>query len=224
MKVFSALFSLSLFSVAQAQKKDSIPLLAKLSEGHRWEVSASPFALLQPDNTLMSGAEYLLNPRWRLTADAGYVFYSMFARDGSRAASGFVFRPGAKYFFGKRGYYLQAQAFYKRVSQSVQDWVDKDVVNGIPAYAQFQRFNLRRNVAGVNLIYGEMMPFFGMRNVFVDTYVGIGLRTRTNKPVLPKTDSYNSNNRWTRSGWLTIDEEGLLPSVPIGVRLLFVIR
>lgn len=184
----------------------------------------SPLALAQIDNTLMLGAEHEINYRFHLTLEGGWIFHSSYfgaGNDVSRNASGFIFRPGAKLFFSslKQGYF-QPQFFYKQVTHTMYDWLEKDVVNGTPSYQQLQEFKFRRKVHGYHGIFGVLRPIGHNERFYMDVYAGLGVRYKWTKVVGEKNSRYNRQGEF----FFRNEEEGAaLPSVPFGFRLLVMI-
>lgn len=215
-----ALFALFFFPLfLQAQVDDSF--LGRTGKRENpWAITFSPLALAQIDYTLLAGAEYRLKPRLHLAADAGYIFSSSYLEQGDskmRQATGFIFRPGLKYFpSAKENYYVHAQIFYKQVTHSIYDWLDKAVVNGVPTYQQLQDFRYRRKVIGFNAIFGFILPFANSNRLFVDMYLGAGVRQKTFEVVGEKTSRYN-NRGWGL--WREGQESSVVPSLPMGLRL-----
>jgi len=159
-----------------------------------------------------------------LTGEAGYIFASDYLRNengGERKASGFIIRPALKFFMNDRSRtYLQPQFFYKQVTHRVYDWLGKEMVDNVASYEQLQNFKYRRKIVGVNVILGTVMPL-GLRNSFVDLYIGLGVRKKTVKVVGEPTSSYqripiigNSDNA----------NEGIFPSLPAGIRFIYAFK
>lgn len=214
---------LFLLTVLLASAQNNVQPQSTRKPDSVWAFTASPLALLQLDFTAMGGAEYKLNSRLKLVADAGWIFASVIygSEEGARGASGFIIRPGIKYFPSNRNHYLQAQVFYKQVTHRLYDWLDMDVENGVPAYEQLQEFRFRRKIVGLNFILGVMRPLFKSKKVFADIYLGAGIRYKS-AAVVGEEDS-----QYEVPGAVTIgDGEPLsvLPSIPCGVRLVFLLR
>lgn len=202
----------------QAQLDDSFPNQTAKRK-NRWALTFSPLALAQIDYTLLAGAEYRLKPRLHVATDVGYIFSSSYLeRDGNkmRQATGFLFRPGLKYFPSAKGnYYLHPQIFYKQVTHAIYDWLDKAVVNGVPTYQQLQDFRYRRKVIGFNAIFGVMLSLGRSDRLYADVYLGAGVRQKTFEVVGEKTSRYNNTGMGL---WREGQDGSVLPSLPMGVR------
>jgi hypothetical protein len=203
--------------IAQAQQK-------KLPYNYKWAISLSPFALAQIDYTAMAGLEYKINPKIGLAADVGYIFASEYLdfNNNNFKARGIIFRPSARFYLNHRNsFYLQSQAFIKEVTHYKYGWVGKNCVNGIPAFEMMENFRYRRFVYGFNIILGVMVPLNKNQRSFIEFYDGLGIRQKQAKivnepnsclPGLPNIETLWNGNR------------GLQPSLPGGIKLVFVIN
>jgi len=204
----------------KAQSNTDTSLFQKPS-GPVSAITFSPLALIQlHDFTLMAGAEKWIYRRANLTLDAGWIFASnYFGTDESFGACGFIIRPGIKYFITptRRGY-LQGQFFYKQVTHHIYDWLQKELLNGVPSYEQLQEFKFRRKVHGYHLILGLMLPLKKDRKLFLDWYLGLGVRYKWSSIPREKNSRYPA----ARQFFVDNEDEGsTLPSLPFGFRLFF---
>lgn len=217
MRKFFLLCLLACTFFVQAQKNESLPY-------HRKAFTFNVLPLLPLDYTILPGIEFKIKPKLLLTGEAGYIFASDYLRNengGERKASGFIIRPALKFFMNDRSRtYLQPQFFYKQVTHRVYDWLGKEMVDNVASYEQLQNFKYRRKIVGVNVILGTVMPL-GLRNSFVDLYIGLGVRKKTVKVVGEPTSSYqripiigNSDNA----------NEGIFPSLPAGIRFIYAFK
>jgi hypothetical protein len=221
MRIFLSVFLLPITLVGNAQKSERLSTTQHLDS--TWALTASPLALLQLDYTLMGGAEYRLSPRVKLVADAGWIFASSIygTEEGAQGASGFIIRPGIKYFPSRPNNYLQVQLFYKQVTHRLNDWLDKDVDNGVAAYQQMQEFRYRRTALGINFLLGLMRQLGRSKNLFADFYLGAGIRFKGSAVV------GEDGSRYEQPGAVIIGDgetNAVLPSIPGGVRLIFFLR
>lgn len=202
-----ALLICTLFARAQ-KTKDPIQ--------YKMLVGLSPLAILQEENTLMANGEYRFTPKLALAVDAGYIFYSHYYIYAQKT-SGFIFRPAIRGYMNDRNdFYIQAQAFYKSVTYSIYDWLNRDVDNGVPAYQEKTDFRLRKNIVGGNFMIGTMQPIFKGKG-YIDIYMGIGLRYKRSHVLNEPRSTYRGPS------FITTDNT-TLPSLPIGFKFLFVIQ
>lgn len=223
MRYFFLPYLLFCFLAAGAQRQPDTSLFRKPA-GFLGAVTFSPLALAQIDYTLMAGAEKWISRRFDGTLESGWIFASDFlGREGRQGESGFNIRPGIKYFITptRRGY-LQGQVFYKQVTHRLYDWLQKDVVNGVPSYEQLQDFKYRRKVHGYNLMLGVMVPLNRERKLFLDMYFGLGVRYKWSSIVGEKRSRYPGVNTFLIADF---EREGAtLPSVPAGFRIFYNLR
>lgn len=140
-------------------------------------VNISPMALADIDNTAMIGGEYRFKNNLSVLADVGYIFYSSYIEEAQKTR-GFNVRPALRIYYGRSmAHYFQVQGFYKHVNYTLHDWLDKEVVNGVPAYSELQDFSYRKQVAALSFMTGRMI-LLGGDDWFADVYVGLGLRYR----------------------------------------------
>lgn len=209
MKKFLPVLFIFMAACAQAQqKKDPIQY------GH--SISISPLALADFDNTLMLSGEHRFKPNLGFLLDAGLVVTSQFY-ENKKSALGFNIRPSIRLYYDRRlGSYGQLQAFWKRVDYHMNDWLDKDVVNGVATYFKEQDFTLRKNVYGANMIAGELFPLNS--KLLLDLYAGLGVRLRKQNIVGEPNSTY-------RSGWVLFSnpnsDKVTTISLPFGIRLTY---
>lgn len=180
-------------------------------------VNVSPFALLDVDHGVMAGAEYRFSRRMSVAVDVGYIFYSNYFREAEESR-GLNVRPAFRYYFGKRLHeYLQLQAFYKHVNYSMYGWLDKDCVNNVSSYSQLQDYHFKKNVTGVNVMVGDLLPL--SNKLYVDIGIGLGVRfkrlkiSEPNSCVPPQPDNFL--NRFS--------EKATSVSLPFSVKLGYIV-
>jgi hypothetical protein len=175
----------------------------------------------------MMGGEHRFTDDVSAAIDLGYILASGYlgtTSDGKRdqSVSGFTVRPSIKYFINeKKTFYLQPQFFYKQVTHHRLDWLAKEVVNGVAAYEQLQEFRYRRRSYGMNFMAGTMVPISRNKKTFLDFYFGLGFRKKTATVLGEKNSSFNSR---TLMGNTSTADHGTFPSMPAGIRLMFVIN
>jgi len=184
-------------------------------------VSINPLALIGIDFTVMAGFEHKLSSKLYMSNEAGYIFASQYITDGESTSNGkgFIIRPSLKWFVAKDNkFYLQPQVFYKQVTHKMYDWVGKNPVNGIPAYEQLEEFRYRRKITGFNIVAGSVLPLDWNGKGYIDVYIGLGVRNKKNKVV-------ESNTVYQRpTGIFNPTDEGVFPSVPMGVRFIYALN
>ena len=202
--------------LVQAQKKRDRPPL-----DYQRAINASPLMLLGPDYTFTVGYEHRLRPNIVLNSELGMIVGSAYysTSNNSQGAWGFLIRPSLRLFVNEnKNFYLSPQLYYKMVNNRLHDWLGKDCVNEVPAYEQLQDFTLRRQVYGFNAIAGVLVPTKGRKMMF-DFYLGFGIRHRTSKVAGEPRSCYDGNN----GNFGIVDENGTVPNVPLGVRMVFVL-
>jgi hypothetical protein len=220
MKNFLVLLLLFSFC-AHAQKKKHFQ--EHLFPENKTAISFNPFALAEIDFTALGGFENRIAPKLYLSNEAGYIFASSYigADDQSQnQGTGFLIRLSVKWFVANNGkFYLQPQVFYKQVTHKMHDWLGKSAVNGVSSYEQLQDFKYRRKIYGVNAVAGFALALDQHRNGYIDFYFGLGIRYK--KAVIAgEPNSVYQNS----SGMFTNMDNGVYPSLPMGIRFIFSIK
>ena len=182
-------------------------------------ISLSPLALADIDHTLLLTGEYRLKPNLALVTDVGYIFASYYLSN-IKSTWGINFRPSIRYYYGRRNKgYLQAQGFYKMVNYTVNDWLGKDCVNGVPTYEKQQDFIYRKSVTGFHLTAGAVLPLSPTHKWLIDLYAGLGVRHKNHKLVNEPNACYNING-----GLFDLNRQNNTTlSLPAGVKLTYVL-
>lgn len=206
----------------RAQTKFQLP---KEPVYYKKAISFSPLALLQVDFTLMGGYEYRPKPGLGLVLEAGYIFGSAVVNSNNSdellTGTGFIVRPALRKYIGDRQvFYVQPQLFYKEVTHRITDWLGRDCVEDVPTYSSLETFRLRRHVMGGNMVFGLMAPLSKRHKLFLDFYAGIGYRYKTEKIV----DRPNCCYEPARAFFLEGEQTNFLPSLPGGVKMVFVLE
>ncbi len=204
-----------------AQKKHQT-VNERLFNENKTAISFNPFALAAVDYTLLVGYERKLSVKFFLGSEAGYIFASSYiGNDGqsSNKGTGFIIRPSLRWFAADNNkFYLQPQVFYKQVTHQMHDWLGKDAVNGVPSYEQLQDFKYRRIISGFNLVAGFALPLGQHSRNYIDLYFGLGIRNKKSLVAGEPTSVYNR-----AIGIFDPEDDGVFPSVPIGVRFIYAI-
>jgi hypothetical protein len=153
--------------------------LTDVSAIHPIFIRANVFGLIDVlDGNLSGGIEYGIGRRSALTADLGMIFYSVYVNNSS-ASLGFHFKPSYRYYFtDRRRGYFDAGLFYKRVGYRVTDWLEKDIVNGVAAYEELQKFIYQKNVIGLQIMSGYKAPLDKQGNFWLEFYGGLSVRAK----------------------------------------------
>lgn len=173
------------------------------------------------DGNFSFGGEYAFQPRWSVTTDLSFVLYSAYF-EGNKRALGYIIKPGIRYYVAdnRRGF-LEAVVFYKRVGYKMEDWLDKDVVNGLPAYQQYQDFIIRKRVAGLNIQAGLQRSISSDKLLRIEGYIGLGIRFKWQDIKDHPEATFDSNDGFF---WRDNNEYLVVPSVPFGIRLVYCIK
>jgi Protein of unknown function (DUF3575) len=209
-----ALLILLVTSTGFSQKKDR----------HFWRESSTALrlnltSLTDPIETNFSaGAEHLLNNQWAAGLDIGYIFNSTYY-EKTNSVSGIIIRPAIRYYFNVYArHYIEAELQYKSSRSKITDWLQKDLVNGVPTYQRYQDFTMAKNVYGINLKMGGRGSLSRNERLWIEYYFGMGIRTRRENVLHEPNSRYGIVNRFR-----IVDNTGsaaALFSIPLGVRLL----
>jgi hypothetical protein len=213
MKHFFIGFLLFLSFQSHAQRKSP--------DDYKIAISFNPLALAHIDYTFLPGIEYKLQENLSIVGEAGYIFASsaLGMGDGDARGGGFIIRPGLRFYVNpKNNFYLQPQFFYKQVSHRLRGWVGRDCVNDVPTYEELSDYRLRRIAYGVNITAGKVWSILNGGGL-VDFYFGAGIRHRERKFIGDERSCVPDN-----SERVNFFGDGLLPSLPLGMRLCFFIR
>ena len=117
------------------------------------------------------GVESRISDRISLAMDAGYIVLSQRFHDlGS--SSGFIIRPAVRYFPERTRIFFEAELHYKQHTHHIRDWIGRDISGGVPAYEEYRAFGLRKQVVGMHLKFGTLMPV--TNRLWFEFYIGIG--------------------------------------------------
>ena len=177
------------------------------------------------DMNVTAGADVFFAKNNAISIDAGYVFASAYEGGGLRGASGFIFRPGYKFYWASKSNWFGELSFiYKNIKYAGQEsWVGRQVVNGVPAYEEFMRYTVRKEVYGIHAKMGFNFNISRRKrgNLSMEPYWGIGAQYRKYNADLAPGDVlrngdtngflFEYGNRWT-------------VAMPVGLRLMYRIR
>ncbi len=180
-------------------------------------------SLLDPfDGNLSVGGEYAFHPRLSVTTDLSFIFYSLYFQN-KKWSLGYIIKPAFRYYFSdKRRGFVEATIFYKKVGYKMEDWLDREVVNGWPTYQKYEEFVSRKFVLGTDIQTGLQRSISKDKRFRIEMYAGMGIRFKWTD-IKGKPDAeYESANIFFPP--TTGNDYIILPSVPKGVRLVYCIK
>jgi len=166
----------------------------------------------------MLGAERRISNEVSLALDAGYIMMSQRFHDLGRS-SGFIIRPAVRFFPDKRKIFFEAELHYKQNTHHIHDWIGRDVSGGVAAYEEFREFRLRKQVIGVHLKFGALIPV--TKRLWFEFYLGAGPRFRKFTVVEGKDFLYNFDLHFEN---VTTGDRETLGAIPMGWRILYRVR
>jgi hypothetical protein len=206
-------FSATIIS-AQSPKKPSV---TKGTQFFRFNITS----MLDPVETNFSlGYENRFHKNWSAGVDAAWIFYSNYFED-TKHTNGFILRPAARYYIpGLDGMYLETELHYKYAVYTIQDWVGRNCVNEVPSYEQFTKFHYLKEAYGFHFKTGFQGSISKNRKLWLEFYLGIGPRWRSEKVINSPNSCYNNGRR------LIGEEPGVNTGVatPVGVRFLYKLK
>ena len=173
------------------------------------------------DMNITVGIEKRFRNEMSAGMDVGWIFFSR-RFDAVKNTSGILLRPSLRYFPGKRNFYVEGELHFKNVFYQIEDWIGRSSINEIPAYEQYTRFEIRKNVIGPHLKIGRIVSVSHTSRLLFDFYLGIGVHFRKFKiHDEPGDSSYQLRDDFTTM--LMNDSERLL-AVPAGVKVVYRLR
>jgi hypothetical protein len=174
------------------------------------------------DQNISAGAEYRFKPKWSAAVDAAYIFQSN-NLDNLQSAKGYIIRPAVrKYFSRQLNHYVEAELHYKHLATTIEDWVGRNVVNGVPAYEEYRKFRYIKEVAGLQVKLGVQECLVQKKWLWIELYAGFGVRKKWQHAQLPPGSSYTFLRRMFSED--PNQSNTVFPAFPGGVRLLFKIK
>ncbi len=165
-------------------------LLPALCKAQKDEYSPSTFTRFNImgladvlDQNLSVGIEHKFRQQWSVGTDVAYIFNSFYFNE-AKGTNGIIARPFIRYYFvpNKRPF-IEAQLHYKLANYKLEDWVPRNVVNGVPAYEEFTRFTYRKQAAGIHFNFGSNDPLTRNKKLWIEYYGGVGFRYKWNQAV-----------------------------------------
>jgi hypothetical protein len=172
------------------------------------------------DGNITLGSEYRFNDTWAATLDAGAILYSAF-RGLNKRTTGFLLRPGIRVYPTRwKDFFIDLQFHYKNVTYQVKDWLEKEVVANVASYEEYKVFRLKKRVIGGNISAGVRGYFTNNRRFYIEGYLGVGIQYKE------EGIHKEPNSRYDRGLRIFNDQDGkyVLPAVPAGVRIIYLLR
>ena len=164
------------------------------------------------------GAERRISNHISLAMDAGFIVTSQRFNDLGRSY-GFIIRPAVRYFPENSRIFFEAELHYKQHTHHIHDWIGRDISGGVPAYEEYKAFRLRKQVIGMHLKFGRLMPV--TNRLWLEFYIGVGPHFRKFTVVEQKDLVYNFELLYEN---VTTGETENLVAIPMGCRILYRIR
>ncbi len=174
---FSCLLTANIFAQKTKHKQfDSLP-------PYKHTIRLSPLSFIdvfQPSVTI--GSEWHFNKR----ASVGLDISTLIPLNIEDTKTwGFILKPSFKYFiptlnsFGGN-FFIEPDIFWKKQLSNQDGWLEKGVVNNIPAYFEYKNYTIVKDVVGLNFKIGKQSTLLSKKLMF-DFYFGAGLRIITSK-------------------------------------------
>jgi len=221
------LLSLPLLLAAGATYAQLFPSKAAQMDTGKVYLRFQPIGLADVlDGNFTVGGEYRFSDNWSVTMDAGYIFYSKYQPHGE-TASGFLLRAGLRKYAGKKkDYWFDLQFHYKEVMYRVNDWIQRDVVDGASSYEELTKFRFRKQVYGVHLMGGGREFLTKDHRLFLEIVAGVGIHYKV-------TGAYGEANSLYEDPFaLTVNADNnlktpakaVVPALPFTIRVVFKLR
>ncbi len=195
-------------TIAQDTTRHALPF-------EQWVFKFSPLVALDPEPSLMFGAEYVFHPRWSFQQELGYGYYDIWQINNDRIdqppKSVIRLRSEMRRYFNirrtnPRGGYLALDVFYKRAGHR------REMETNQGNFFQFVEVRQIKNVTGMHLKTGFQ---FGEK-LLVDIFVGVGFRV-----VFIRTPGRPADvdlNRFLQA-WSGNFGDFIAPSITMGLKL-----
>ncbi|QHT67112.1 DUF3575 domain-containing protein [Rhodocytophaga rosea] len=183
-KLLLLAFVLGSLFPAYAQPSDTLGIINSRRQPH-YIIKWAPLSLVDQDNTVQFGIEYLFKGPVSLQQEIGYGWFSFNGNSDNGvyinreiwrsrtevrfyvANNGQIKRP--------HGAYLALEFLYKRMNYTKEDNVGRECENGDCEYFEKMNYKLFRDVYG---FHGKMgVQFIIEKRLALDVYIGGGLRS-----------------------------------------------
>lgn len=178
------------------------------------------------DENFTVGGEYRFSDTWSFIMDAGYIFKSQYIGT-SEKTSGVLLRPGLRNYTGKsKDFFFDLQFHYKDVMYHVNDWIQRDVVNGASSYEERTTFRFRKQVYGVNLMGGGREFLTKDHRLFFEVVAGIGIHYKVTGVYKEANSLYEDPFALVvnRKENLKTPARNVVPALPVTIRVVFKLR
>jgi hypothetical protein len=181
----------------------------------------SPLGVIDPfDGNVTFGGEYRFNDTWAATLDAGAILYSAYFNH-TKKATGLLFRPGIRVYPTEyKDFFIDLQFHYKTVTYHIHDWLQKDVVANVATYEEYKVFKFKKKVAGGHAMVGYRDYFTRNGRFYVEVYAGIGIHYKEESLYEEPNSQYDKGSRINNKN----NGRYVLPALPVGFRLVYLIR
>jgi hypothetical protein len=192
-------------------------------------IRTNPLSFLEKDAGAMLGIGYQFHPRWSISIDPMWIFYSPYksangSKDEKEPVSGYKVRADLKYYFrdyvyGKRGGFIGLEFHYKDVTARKWDSFGMNCVNGQCDFYQRVPYDEVRTEVGFDVKAGLLRRLWSSRWT-IELYSGVGLKyKRTREKNLPAAGAFPQE---TNDGILTVfRDDGVYPILPTGAKLVY---
>lgn len=196
-----------------------------LNDTGRLYVRWNPVGLIDVfDGNITLGGEYRFNHTWAATLDAGYLFYSQYV-GGMHPVTGILLRPGVRLYIGKgKDLFIELQFHYKEVMYKVQDWIERELVDGASTYEQYTTFRYRKQVLGGHITAGGKVFLTRDHRLLLEIYAGVGVHFRKEGPYKEPRSAYDFNPVITTTRTPSEVVKTVWPALPTAIRLVYKFR
>ena len=194
---------------------------------HSLKARLQPLGLLNfLDMNITGGLEYVYAKKKSVSIDLGYVFASgrpSQNNSGLSPAVGFIGRLAHRFYLSENdAWFIDADITARTTRYNDgEQWVDRGVVNGVPAYQELMQVYSRFNAVILECKGGRFAYIASSGKSTFEYWIGLGVRYRNFYAILPDD--------------AVIPDEGLalftrpygsawLPSLSVGGRFTFTIR
>ena len=222
------LFCLPLLLATEAARAQLFSSKVALNDTGKIYLRFSAFGLIDVlDGNFTVGGEYRFNKSWSVTMDAGYIFYSRYVIKSDRSG-GILLRSGIRKYAGKKlDYFFELQFHYKEVMYHVNDWIERDVVDGMSAYEQLTTFRYLKRVFGVQVLSGGKEFLTRDHRLFLEVTAGLGLHYKITGPYHENNSRYEDPYALvvnSKENLSTPPTRTVVPALPINIRLVYRLR
>lgn len=213
----------SLCSIAQ-EKKSSFPVIT---------LRTNPLSFIEADAGVMLGIGCQFHPRWSVSIDPGWIFYSPYELSNTNTnpgennpTNGYKIRTDIKYYFrdfifGKRGEFIALEFHYKNVTASNWASFGMNCVNGQCDFYQRAKYNDAKIEKGIAAKIGLIRRLWNTRWA-IEVYTGIGIKSkRYRQSGLPAGGSFTEQPSHDIILFNSSGGEDTYPMFPAGAKFVY---